>query len=185
MSPALELCFRKIHLQTCSCCIEKHYEIKTDASAIPQKRYAIEKFITGGKIANPAKPVNGQDKRLRPPLTAASAFAGEQTRGNSKNCCCPYTIAQYYLSGYYSPCGTQRSQKLVLPNELTVINFLLNVVPLFWVYSNIFILLVSVPTLPSTRFKSSVSKIWPRVSDGSIIFMPLDCVPTCPSVRSN
>lgn len=132
MSPALELCFRKIHLQTCSCCIEKHYEIKTDASAIPQKRYAIEKFITGGKIANPAKPVNGQDKRLRPPLTAASAFAGEQTRGNSKNCCCPYTIAQYYLSGYYSPCGTQRSQKLVLPNELTVINFLLNVVPLFW-----------------------------------------------------
>ena len=66
MSPALELCFRKIHLQTCSCCIEKHYEIKTDASAIPQKRYAIEKFITGGKIANPAKPVNGQDKRARP-----------------------------------------------------------------------------------------------------------------------
>ena len=66
MSPALELCFRKIHLQTCSRCIEKHYEIKTDASAIPQKRYAIEKFITGGKIANPAKPVNGQDKRATP-----------------------------------------------------------------------------------------------------------------------
>lgn len=78
-----------------------------------------------------------KDRRLRYSaekirLTAASAFAGEQTRGNSKNCCCPYTIAQYYLSGYYSPCGTQRSQKLVLPNELTVINFLLNVVPLFW-----------------------------------------------------
>lgn len=46
--------------------LEKHYEIKTDASAIPQKRYAIEKFITGGKIANPAKPVNGQDKRATP-----------------------------------------------------------------------------------------------------------------------
>lgn len=30
----------------CSCYIKKQYKIKTDISTIPQKRYAIEKFIT-------------------------------------------------------------------------------------------------------------------------------------------
>ena len=47
------------------------------------------------QIANPAEPVNGQDeRRIRTAVDSPAAFAGRQSRGDSKECCRPALLSE-------------------------------------------------------------------------------------------